>query len=112
MLTLHLRPCPARKRAGCGWLTQDELIEDPRDFIATRLLAWAHGFSIETKNFYAFYLLSHGVVVGMPVFWLALLAPLGLVFFLSFRIDKISLGAAQLGFWAYAPASARSCSWV
>jgi uncharacterized membrane protein len=43
-------------------LTQEKLIEDPRDFIATRLLAWAHAFSIETKNFYAFYLLSHGAV--------------------------------------------------
>jgi uncharacterized membrane protein len=43
-------------------LTQEKLIEDPRDFIATRLLAWAHTFSIETKNFYAFYLLSHGAV--------------------------------------------------
>jgi uncharacterized membrane protein len=43
-------------------LTQEELIEDPRDFIATHLLAWAHSFSIETKNFYAFYLRSHGAV--------------------------------------------------
>ena len=41
-------------------------------------------------------------IVGTPIFWVVLLAPLGLVFFLSFRIDKMSLGAAQLGFWAYA----------
>ena len=26
------------------------------------MLAWAQGFSVETKNFYAFYLLSHGSV--------------------------------------------------
>lgn len=31
-----------------------------------------------------------------------MLAPLLLVFFLSFHIDKISLGAAQASFWAYA----------
>ena len=43
-------------------LTQDELIEDPNDFLATHLLAWAQGFSVETKHFYAFYLLSHGLV--------------------------------------------------
>lgn len=43
-------------------LTQDELIEDPNDFIATHLLAWAQGFSVATKNFYALYLLSHGIV--------------------------------------------------
>ena len=43
-------------------LTQEELVEDPKDFLATHLLAWAQGFSVETKHFYAFYLLSHGVV--------------------------------------------------
>jgi uncharacterized membrane protein len=43
-------------------LTQDELIEDPNDFLATHLLAWAQGFSVETRHFYAFYLLSHGLV--------------------------------------------------
>ena len=47
-------------------LTQDELIEDPHDFVATHLQAFAHGFSIGSKHFYAFYLLSHGLVkVGL-----------------------------------------------
>ncbi|WP_230978794.1 DUF2127 domain-containing protein [Ollibium composti] len=43
-------------------LTQEELIEDPKDFLAPHLLAWAQGFSVETKHFYAFYLLSYGLV--------------------------------------------------
>src|SRR6267142_214310 len=43
-------------------LTQEELIEDQNDFVATHLLVWAQNFSIGTKSFYAFYLLSHGVV--------------------------------------------------
>lgn len=43
-------------------LTQEELIEDPRDFVAIHLLAWAHGFSIHAKTFCALYLLGHGVV--------------------------------------------------
>ncbi len=43
-------------------LTQEELIENPKDFIATHLLAVAQNFSVETKNFYAFYLVSHGIV--------------------------------------------------
>jgi uncharacterized membrane protein len=43
-------------------LTQQELIEDPKDFVATHLLAMARAFSVETKDFYAFYLLSHGIV--------------------------------------------------
>jgi uncharacterized membrane protein len=43
-------------------LTQDELVQDPNDFIATHLLALAQNFSVETKHFYAFYLLIHGIV--------------------------------------------------
>lgn len=41
-------------------------------------------------------------IVGTPLFWIVLFAPLALVLFLSFRIERISLGAAQISFWAYA----------
>jgi FtsH-binding integral membrane protein len=34
--------------------------------------------------------------------WVVLLAPLGLVFFLSWRIQKMSFAAAQMTFWVYA----------
>src|SRR5216683_5526193 len=43
-------------------LTQEELVEDPHDLIATHLRTYVENFSISSKNFYAFYLLSHGVV--------------------------------------------------
>ena len=43
-------------------LTMQELGEDPKDFLATRLLSFAQHFSIDTKSFFALYLLSHGVV--------------------------------------------------
>jgi uncharacterized membrane protein len=43
-------------------LTQEELVEDPHDFVANHLLTWAQDFSASTKSFYAFYLLSHGMV--------------------------------------------------
>lgn len=43
-------------------LTREELIEDPRDFLASHLLTWAQSFSVETRHFYAFYLFSHGAV--------------------------------------------------
>jgi FtsH-binding integral membrane protein len=36
------------------------------------------------------------------LFWGVVLAPLALVLLLSFRIAKMSLGAAQTAFWAYA----------
>jgi FtsH-binding integral membrane protein len=37
-----------------------------------------------------------------PLGWIALFAPLGLVFFLSFRIHHMSLSTAQTVFWIYA----------
>jgi uncharacterized protein len=37
-----------------------------------------------------------------PLRWVIMLAPLGLVFFLSFRIQNMSVSAAQTTFWAYA----------
>ena len=41
-------------------------------------------------------------IFGSPLKWVVMLAPLGLVFFLSFRISSMSAGAAQATFWAYA----------
>ena len=42
------------------------------------------------------------IIFGTPLFWVVLIAPLAVVMFLSFRINKMSLGAAQLAFWSYA----------
>ena len=39
---------------------------------------------------------------GSPLVWVIIFAPLALVFFLSFRISKMSVGAAQATFWIYA----------
>src|SRR5437867_13301811 len=41
------------------WLTQDEFNEDPNDTVARLLLNMAQNFSVSTKNFYIFYLVSH-----------------------------------------------------
>jgi uncharacterized membrane protein len=43
-------------------LTQDELVEEPDDFVATHLMNLAANFSTNSKNFYSFYLLSHGLI--------------------------------------------------
>ena len=45
-----------------NFLTQEELVEDPSDFLASHLLVFAQTFSVGTKAFYAFYLLSHGLI--------------------------------------------------
>ena len=41
-------------------------------------------------------------IFGTPLYWVVLFAPLLLVGFLSFRVEKMSLGAARLAFWSYA----------
>ena len=41
-------------------------------------------------------------IARTPLIWLVVFAPLGLVFLLSFGIQRMSLGAAQLTFWSYA----------
>lgn len=43
-------------------LTQHELSEDPRDFIARHLLRYSHGLTGSAVTFAAVYLLAHGIV--------------------------------------------------
>ena len=53
----------------------------------------------------ALYAVSSGLyqaLASTPLFWLIVLAPLALVFFLSFRINAISNTTAQALFWVYA----------
>ena len=45
----------------------DELVEDKHDWIATHLLDFARHFSVAEHNFYAFYLLSHGLIKAVLV---------------------------------------------
>jgi FtsH-binding integral membrane protein len=37
-----------------------------------------------------------------PLKWVVMLAPLGFVLFLGFRLQQMSVGAAQMAFWAFA----------
>ena len=49
------------------------------------------------------YLTSLGVALfTSPLKWVIILAPLAAVFFLSFRVHKMSVAAAQTTFWIYA----------
>jgi FtsH-binding integral membrane protein len=53
----------------------------------------------------AFMAISTGLyqqIAGTPLMWVVMLAPFAAVMFLSFRIQKMSLGAAQATFWGYA----------
>lgn len=42
------------------------------------------------------------LLFASPLRWVIMLAPLAMVFFLSFRINSLSVGAAQTAFWVYA----------
>jgi FtsH-binding integral membrane protein len=41
-------------------------------------------------------------IAGTPLIWIVMLAPLAAVLVLSFRIERMSVAAAQLTFWVYA----------
>ena len=57
------------------------------------------------------YLTSFGQLIYVsPLKWVIMLAPLGFVFFLSWRIYKMSVGAAQLAFWLFAAVMGASLS--
>src|ERR687884_1454586 len=57
----------------------------------TGIVAYVAAFS----GFYA-------AIAGSPLIWLVMLAPLGFVLALSFGINRMSAGTAQLLFWLYA----------
>ena len=42
------------------------------------------------------------LLFNSPLQWIVMLAPLGMVFYLSFRINKMSLPSAQITFWIFA----------
>ena len=48
----------------------DELVEDRNDWIANHLLEFSRHFSVAEHHFYAFYLLSHGLVKSVLVWGL------------------------------------------
>jgi|EP01133_Synstelium_polycarpum_P022832 uncharacterized membrane protein len=47
--------------------TQTRLLDDPDDYIATHLARLAGDFSVSSQHFYAFYLLSHGLIKALLV---------------------------------------------
>jgi FtsH-binding integral membrane protein len=51
---------------------------------------------------FAIYSGLYQAIYTTPLFWVVLLAPLGLVLLLGFRVQKMSLRAVQVTFWFYA----------
>ena len=84
-------------------LTQDELGEDPKDFIATHLVTAAQQFSLSTQHFAALYLLVHGFVKGFLV--IALLKnklwayPASMIIFSLFILYQLTIFASTHSLW-------------
>src|SRR6185312_4759094 len=72
--------------------------------VLTGAVAWLVANSPALLNaFYHETMTTNGVALSPTILgWVVMLAPLALVFFLSFRIMQMSQAAAQATFWAYA----------
>jgi uncharacterized protein len=85
----------------------------------------ASGVAITGVVAYAIYAMSvvtgtDGAVTGLTAFgnfmfasafkWVVIFAPLAMVFYLSMRINKMSLGAAQISFWLFSALMGASIS--
>ena len=53
-----------------------------------------------------------GAIYGTGLQWIVMLAPLGFIFFLGARLQKMSLSAAQMTFWAFAAVMGMSMSYI
>ena len=51
-------------------------------------------------------------IYGTPLQWVVMLAPFAFIMVLSFGINRLSTGAAQLVFWAFAAVMGMSLSWI
>lgn len=89
---------------------------DTRAFAGTDIDAGLRSYMVRVFNYMAMGLALTGVVAfwtasspammhaifQTPLMWVVLLAPLAMVFFLSFKIDSLSFSTAQTIFWVYA----------
>ena len=79
----------------------------------TGVVAWATANTPLLNVFYSPVQTANGVTVQPNILgWIAMLAPLGMVLFLSFRIQKMSFAAAQTTFWIYAAVMGLSLSTI
>jgi len=97
--TLLVLVDPTRIKALVGALTQQELSEDPQDFIARSLVNLSKDLDVSTTLFVAIYLLIHGLVKAVLV-WAVLRDRLWaypwliafLVAFILYQIYELSIG--------------------
>lgn len=90
-LLIYLNPLRIHKLAAI--LTQHELLEDPKDYVANALLSLAEHFSIDAQSFGIIYLFSHGLIKCLIIFLLwkkyTWAYPLSIIFITLFIIYQI-----------------------
>jgi FtsH-binding integral membrane protein len=94
-------------------LTQTGVDTGFRDYIRAIYTYMAGGLAL--TGVVAYYAFSSGLYLAIartPLIWLVMLAPLGMVMFLSFRINKMSLVAAQVTYWIYAAVMGLSMAFI
>ena len=79
-------------------VTQEELTEDPGDFVAHWLIRSAQDFSISSQRFTSLYLLSHGVIkIGLIAgllrekFWSYPLAMIVFALFIGYQLFRFNV---------------------
>jgi hypothetical protein len=79
----------------------------------TGAVAWLTANTPLVRVFYNQVQTANGIAVQPNILgWIAVFAPLAMVMFLSFRIQKMSFAAAQTTFWVYAAAMGISLSTI
>jgi FtsH-binding integral membrane protein len=79
----------------------------------TGLMAWLTANTPLSQVFYNQVTTPNGIAMQPNILgWIAIFAPLAMVFFLSFRIMKMSFAAAQATFWIYAAVMGISLSTI
>jgi uncharacterized membrane protein len=80
------------------FLTQHELMEDPKDRVANFLIALSSSFSINTQHFAVFYLMSHGIIKCILVLllwrrklWAYPLTIVSLILFIAYQVYRYTL---------------------
>ena len=95
---LMLLLTPDRISSFVRLITQHELLEDPKDFIANYLLSFSQSFSVSAQLFGVFYLASHGIIKAALVYllwrkkpWAYPLAVAVLILFAAYQIYRMSM---------------------
>ncbi|MGC6174726.1 DUF2127 domain-containing protein [Lacrimispora sp. 38-1] len=77
------------------FLTQHELSEDPKDWVANFLISLSSSFSISTQHFAVFYLISHGMIKCILILlllfknlWAYPLTIVSLILFIAYQLYR------------------------